>query len=240
MFFKYNSIQNVISTHSVDFKSIIPFLENQDFCIVSICDNNGKEIENYNSDWILTEHAVYIQDLIDLDEEIKIHHIHILLENSGFICFDVGQLSVKLSDNYNLSKLKSIELLKFYGVYCASETWEICRNHSASMPVYFLIGVNLKEFKKTSLKMIVEGYRVEALHQELEKYASPGNNDSKKRYITEWPNGTIKEVGFEQNKQKIGECKYFNENGINYKTEYWMLDALNNSFIYSTITNNEM
>ena len=231
MFFKYNPIQNVISTHSVDFKAIIPFLENQDFCIVSICDKNGKDIEDYNSDWILKEHGVYIQDLIEIDEEIKIHHINILLKNSGFICFDVGQLSVKLSDNYNLSQLKSIELLKSYGVYCASETWEICKNHGIPMPVYFIIGLNPKEFEKTSLKMIIEAYKVEAFHKD---------NDSKKRYIIEWPNGTIKEVGFEQNNQKIGECKYFNENGINYKTEYWMLDASNNSFIYSTITNNNI
>ena len=64
--------------------------------------------------------------------------------------------------------------------------------------------------------MIKEAYRVEAFHKD---------NDSKKSYIIEWPNGTIKEVGFEQNKQKIGECKYFNEKGINFKTEYWMLDA---------------
>lgn len=231
MFFQFNAIQNVIVTNSVDFKAIIPFLENQDFCIVSICDKNGKDIEEYNNDWILKEHSIYIQELIDLDEEIKIYHIHILLKNSGFICFDVGQLSVKLSDNYILSKLKSIDLLKSYGVYCASETWDICRNHSISMPVYFLIGVNPKEFRNTSLKMIREGYKVEAFHKD---------NDSKKRYIIEWDNGTIKEAGFEQNKQKIGECKYFNEDGTNYKTEYWMLDSSKNSFIYSTITNNEI
>lgn len=228
MFFKYDVIQNIIVTNSVDFKSIIPFLENQNFCVVSICDKNGKDIEDYNSEWIVKEHSIYIHDLIDLDEEIKIHHINILLENSGFIYFDVGQLSVKLSDNYNLSRLKSIELLKSYGVYSASETWEICKNHSIPMPVYFLIGVNPQEFQKTSLRMIKEAYEVEAFHKD---------NDSKKRYIIEWPNGTIKEVGFEQNNQKIGECKYFNENGINYKTEYWMLDASNNSFIYSTIKN---
>ncbi len=231
MFFKYNSIENVITTHSVDFKSIIPFLENQDFCVVSICDKDGKEIEDYNSEWVRKEHGVYIQDLVDIDEDIKIYHIHILIENSGFICFDVGQLSVKLSDNYNLSKLKSIELLKSFGVYCAKETWELCRHHNVSMPVYFLIGTNSKEFEKTSLKMIKEAYRVDAFHKD---------NDSKKRYIIEWPNGKIKEVGFEQDNQKIGECKYFNENGINYKTEYWMLDASNNSFIYSTITHNKI
>ena len=140
MFFKYDAIQNVITTNSVDFKAItIPFLENEDFCIVSICDKNGKEIEDYNKDWILKEHSIYIQDLIDLDEEIKIYHIHILLK-TVVLYLDVGQLSVKLSDNYNLSQIKSIELLKSYGVYCANETWEICRNQSSvSMPVYFLI-----------------------------------------------------------------------------------------------------
>ena len=228
MFFKYDAIQNVIVTNSVDFKAIIPFLENQDFCIVELFDKNGKKIEDYNDNWVLKEHSIYIQDLIDLDEENKIYHIHILLKNSGFIYFDVGQLSVKLSDNYNLSQLKSIQLLKSYGIYCASETWEICRNHSISMPIYFLIGLSPEEFEKTSLNMILEAYRLEVFHKD---------NDSKKRYIVEWPNGTIKEVGFEQNKQKIGECKYFNENGINFKTEYWMLDASNNSFIYSTITN---
>ena len=229
MFFNYNTEQNVISTHSVDFKLVIPFLEHQDFCIVSVCDRDGKEIKDHTTDWIRKEHSIYISDLVDLDEEIKIHHIHILLNNSGFISLDVGQLRVKLSDNYNLSKTKSIELLKSHGIYCADKCWELVRHHSVSMPVYYLIGVSPKEYKKTSLKMIKEAYRVDLFHKD---------SDTRKRYIIEWPNGIIKETGFEENYQKIGECDYFNENGMKYKTEYWMLDSGGQSFIYSSITYN--
>ena len=48
-------------------------------------------------------------------------------------------------------------------------------------------------------------------------------------------NGIIKETGFEENNQKIGDCDYFNENGMKHKTESWMLDSEGQSFIYSSI-----
>jgi hypothetical protein len=226
MFYNYNAEQNIISTHSIDFKLVIPFLEHQDFCIVSVCDRDGEEIKDHTKGWIRNNHSIYIKDLVDLDEEIKIHHIHILLNNSGFISFDVGQLRVKLSNNYNLSKTKSIELLKSNGIYCADKCWEIVRNHNVSMPVYFLIGVNPSEYNSISLKMIKKAYRIDCFHK---------HSDTQKRYVIEWPNGIIKETGFEENNQKIGDCDYFNENGMKHKTESWMLDSEGQSFIYSSI-----
>ena len=52
MFFGFNPLNYIVSTHSVDFKSIIPLLENQDFYIVSAYDKNDKVIKLNNDEWI--------------------------------------------------------------------------------------------------------------------------------------------------------------------------------------------
>jgi len=231
MFFGFNPLNYIVSTHSVDFKSIIPLLENQDFCIVSAYDKNDKIIKLNNDEWIKKNHSIYINELVEIDEELKIYHIYILLDNNGFISFDVGQLKFKFSDNFCITKNKSVELLKQYGIYSAEECWNIVCQHSVSMPVYFLIGLNENEFNITYPKMINEAYRVDNFHNE---------DYSRERYIIRDENEKIKEIGFILNNQKIGECNFYNSQGLKYLTENWIHNSKGKAILYSSIKFNTL
>ena len=76
MFFGFNPLNYIVSTHSVDFKSIIPLLENQDFCIVSAYDKNDKIINLNNDEWIKKNHSIYINELAEIDEKIA-HQVQV-------------------------------------------------------------------------------------------------------------------------------------------------------------------
>tara|TARA_B100000768_G_scaffold33433_1_gene31981 strand:+ start:206 stop:427 length:222 start_codon:yes stop_codon:yes gene_type:complete len=57
----------------------------------------------------------------------------------------------------------------------------------------------------------------------------------KKKHISYWPNGMIKETGQMLNNKPIDDWLVYDEKGNHIITNSWMLDSDGISFIYSSI-----
>lgn len=81
------------------------------------------------------------------------------------------------------------------------------------------------------LTLINEAYRVDNFHNE---------DYSRERYIIRDENEKIKEIGFILNNQKIGECNFYNSQGLKYLTENWIHNSKGKAILYSSIKFNTL
>lgn len=226
IFFKYDKSLQSIRTHSVDSMAILPFLEGRDFKVNSAHSlEDGVTAEKYDFEkgWITKDHYIYITALKELDDELKngLAFMEIELENNGYISYSVGQLAIKI-DNVEELKSLSIQLLKNYGFYAAEELWKVLVNHQIDIPVYFVLGMRKDDFILTKNQMIEEAYSIDSKFSAFE---------GKIRFISLWPNQSIKEVGFEENGQLIDEWSCFCPNGELKASSFWIYDKENISFM---------
>lgn len=228
IFFKYDSALQLIRTHSVDSMAILPFLEGRDFKITSVHsleDGVTAEKCDFEQEWITRDHFIYINALKELDDELKngLAFIEIELENKGYISYSLGQLELRM-EHYEVLRSLSIQLLKFYGFYAAEELWKELVNHQIEIPIYFVLGMSEKDFLTTKNRMLEEAYSVDSTFTAIE---------GKLRFVSFWPNQSIKEVGFEENGQLIDEWNCFCPNGELKVSSTWMYDEEDVSFMYA-------
>ncbi len=179
MWLGVNTEENLISCHSVDAISILPFLRRRDFQIEALFggkNNIEKNLlwENEERYWVRKNHYIEIASLIEKDDDEQISSIIINFDNGDGLSFFHGQLTVKLSDNISL-KTCTVRLLEQYGYFAAEKIWEFVSKQDYDMPIYYVLGMEEKDLDNNLKKMRDEGIRVQEFHSRL------GSQDLHKR-----------------------------------------------------------
>ena len=171
MWFGINSEDNLISCHSVNAMSILPFLIGRDFQIVEMLghkDDIEKNLlwENEERFWVRENHYIEISSLIEEDNSEQISSLIINFDDGDGLNFCHGQLGVRLSDNKSLKKC-TVRLLEQYGYFAADKIWEFVSKQDYDMPIYYVLGMEEKDLDDSLKRMRDEGIRVEEFHSKL-------------------------------------------------------------------------
>ena len=170
MWFGVNSEDNLISCHSVDAMSILPFIRGRDFQIEELSgykDNIEKNLlrENEERFWVRKNHYIEISSLIEEDEYEQISSIIINFENGDGLSFCFGQLNVRLNDSKLLKKC-TIRLLEQYGYFAAERIWDFVSKQDCDMPIYHVLGMEEKDLGDTLNEMRKQG---QIVHDEIHR-----------------------------------------------------------------------
>ena len=170
MWFGVNSEDNLISCHSVDAMSILPFIRGRDFQIEELSgykDNVEKNLlsENEERFWVRKNHYIEISSLIEEDNSEQISSIIINFDNGDGLRFCHGQLSVRLSDNKSLKKC-TVRLLEQYGYFAAERIWDFVSKQDCDMPIYYVLGMEEKDLGDRFNKMRKQG---QIVHNEIHR-----------------------------------------------------------------------
>ena len=170
MWFGVNSEDNLISCHSVDAMSILPFIRGRDFQIEELSgykDNIEKNLlrENEERFWVRKNHYIEISSLIKEDEYEQISSIIINFENGDGLSFNFGQLNVRLTDSKLLKKCTT-RLLEQYGYFASDMIWDFVSKQDCDMPIYYVLGMEEKDLGETLNKMRKHG---QIVHNEIHR-----------------------------------------------------------------------
>ena len=166
MWLGINAEESLIKCHSVDAKSILPFLRGRDFQIVEMWGRkNDKNLLREGEERVFTRHNHYIEisALLEVDDLEQISSLIINFDNGDRLNFCLGQLSVRLSDNISLRK-STVKLLEQYGYFAADKIWDYVIKQDYDMPIYYVLGMENKDLNNSLNRMRDEGIRVAEFH----------------------------------------------------------------------------
>ena len=160
-----NQKENLVSFHSVDTMSVLPFLRGRDFKIVELYplkDNVKKNLLRKNEEkfWVRKNHYLEINSLIEDDQLEQISIIEMNFDCGGGLTFNLGKLTVRLNDRNSLRKI-SIKILEQYGYFSAAEIWNFVSKQNCDMPIHHVLGMEQKDINDSFISMLKQGKMVD-------------------------------------------------------------------------------
>ena len=164
MWLGINNEENIISCHSVEAMSILPYIRGRDFQIQELSaykDNIQKNLlyDNEERFWVIKNHYIEISSLILEDSHEKISSMMINFENGDGLSYSFGHLVVRLKDS-KLLKSCTIKMLAQYGYFCGDIIWDFVSKQDCDMPIYYVLGMEEKDLGDTLNEMKKEGQKV--------------------------------------------------------------------------------